>query len=574
MKGHNKKAIEMLDKKIIAVIQGRMGSSRLPGKVLLSIGNKSMLEHVILRVSSAQLISKVIVATSTDPSDDAIEDHCGAIGVECFRGSHHDVLDRFYKACLPWKPDLVVRVTADCPFIDPNLIDSVITLALKDEYDFVANRLPPPYQRTFPIGLDVEVCKFSALETAWQLAKETYFREHVMPYLYEKVQLSKERLDLRSGRSETGFSVAVLDNPQDFGDLRWTVDTPEDLKFARAIAKTFNVMDTNWLALQAFLENHPEISEINASVRHKTLKEVDNRADKPYLTLFSSPKPFTDGHIRIIQRNAILSWTQIPEVEIVLFGDEPGLEEFALEHGLLHVKEIACGSSGAPMMDDMFRRVRELTDSSYYCVINSDIILFPGFVTRLKTLENKPDKFVIFGQRFDLDLTNEIDFNSDWVTGIEGVIQRRALLHRPAGSDYFLFPASCYQNIPAFVIGRAGWDNWMIYHARKEAFPAIDASAEIKIIHQNHDYSHLPGKRPHYDHPETHINIDRAGGRIVTRFTILDADKRWVGNRIIGNKWRMKTIWRWIETFPYLRWGNAKLSNRLWRLGKLLGFYK
>lgn len=564
----------MADKTIVAVIQGRMGSSRLPGKVLLPIGVKPMLRHVIERVSAADQISKVIVATSNDPADDPIEGFCLGAGVECFRGSLHDVLDRFYQACLPWNADLVVRVTADCPFLDPLIIDQTITEAIKGDYDFVANRLPPPYQRTFPIGLDVEVCKFSALQTAWRDARETYAREHVMPYLYEKVELTQKRLNLRTGVSQTGFRVAVLDLPGDFGALRWTVDTPEDLKFANAVANSFDLKQTNWQALSAFLENHPEISEINALVRHKTLKEIDHRILKPLVTLFTSPKPFTDPHISLIQTNAILSWTQIPEVKIILFGEEPGLEEFASKHGLQHIQQIARSESGAPMMDDMFRQVREISDTPFYCVINADIILFSDFVRRLVDLANKPERFVIFGQRFDLDLVKEINFGTNWEADLKKEMESRATLHRPAGSDYFLFPAACYREIPAFVIGRAGWDNWMIFHARNQGFPAVDATSEINIVHQNHDYAHLPGKRPHYDHPETHINIDRAGGRIITRFTIWDADWRWVGNKLLRNKWRLKSLWRWFESYPYLRWNNIKLSNRLWRLGKILGFYK
>lgn len=559
---------------VVAVIQGRMSSSRLPGKVLLPIGDGSMLDRVIGRVARAKTISKIIVATSSDPSDDPIEAHCGDIGVTCFRGSLHDVLDRFYQACATLTPELVVRVTADCPFIDPDLIDQAVKTAHDGGYDFVANRLPPPYQRTYPIGLDVEVCKFSALENAWQNAKETYFREHVMPYLYESVDLTVQPSGLRVGTSKFGFSVAVLDHDQNFGDSRWTVDTHEDLEFANAVAKVYDLSNTKWQDLKGFLDTKPELTAINAEVRHKTLKEVDPRAAEPILTLFTSPKPFIDPHISLIQRNAILSWMKIPRVKIILFGDEIGLAEFAALHGVTHIKEIARGASGAPMMDDMFRLARANSETKYYCVINADIILFPDLGDRLGAIHNLPERFVIFGQRYDIEVTQPLDFDDGWDVAFRQRLLEKGELHRPAGSDYFLYPEACYQNMPAFVIGRAGWDNWMIYHARKEGFAAIDASAEITIAHQNHDYAHLPGSKPHYDHPETHINIDRAGGRIVTRFTIMDADKRWVGDTIINNQWRPRSLWRWFESYPYLKWNNSKLSNRIWRLGKLLGIYK
>jgi len=559
---------------VIAVIQGRMSSSRLPGKVLLPIGDEAMLDRVIQRVGQAKTVSKIVVATSTDPSDDLIEDHCADLGVACFRGSLHDVLDRFYQACAPLAPKLVVRVTADCPFIDPDLIDQAVNTAIEGGYDFVANRLPPPYQRTYPIGLDVEVCEFKALEIAWKNADETYFREHVMPYLYESVDLSNGPSGLRTGTSKFGFSVAVLDHVENFGSARWTVDTREDLEFANSVANSYDLSNTNWLDLKHFLDTKPELTALNADVKHKTLKEVDHRAEAPILTLFTSPKPFIDPHISLIQRNAILSWMKIPKVKILLLGDEVGLAEFAAEHGLTHIKDIARSESGAPMMDDMFRLARERSDTRFYCVINADIILFPDLVRRLEEVDALPERFVIFGQRYDIEVTQPIDFQNGWDVVFKQRLLGEGELHRPAGSDYFLYPAACYQDMPAFVIGRAGWDNWMIYHARKQKFAAIDASAEIIIAHQNHDYAHLPGSKPHYDHPETHINIDRAGGRIVTRFTILDADKRWVGNRFTNNKWRLRSLWRWVESYPYLRWGNIKLSNRIWRLGKIIGIYK
>jgi hypothetical protein len=142
-------------------------------------------------------------------------------------------------------------------------------------------------------------------------------------------------------------------------------------------------------------------------------------------------------------------------------------------------------------------------------------------------------------------------------------------LHRPVGSDYFLFPAACFGEIPAFTIGRAGWDNWMIYHARKNGFPAIDATADVTIIHQNHDYSHLPGGKPHYNHPETNENVRLAGGRPMTRFTLLDTDYRLENGQILPQKMNRSRLWRRIEAWPLLAMNSTRLSNALWRLRKL-----
>jgi len=267
---------------IVAIIQGRMGSSRLPGKVLLDIAGKPMLQHVIERTQRAQNITSVVVATSCDPLDDPIAAFCAHTGVSCARGSLHDVLDRFYQAANAHKADVVVRITADCPVIDPELIDRTINLVTKclssKSIDFAANRLPPPFRRTFPIGLDVEVSSFSALERAWQESTETFHREHVMPYLYEGVTLEADGL-LSSGRSPRGFNIALLNHDPDLGALRWTVDTPEDLIFIREIFSRLNgKADFNWYDVLNILEGEPELARINSEVRHKSMTEIDHRA--------------------------------------------------------------------------------------------------------------------------------------------------------------------------------------------------------------------------------------------------------------------------------------------------------
>ncbi len=170
----------------IAIIQGRMNSSRLPGKVLKPIAGRPMLCHVMDRTASAETINEVIVATSDDPSDDPIELTCSREGYLCYRGSQFDVLDRFYQAASLADASVIVRITADCPLIDPGVIDRTVRAFFEQGADFAANRLPPPYKRTYPIGLDVEVCSFTALERAWNEAKLPHEREHVMPYLYDQ----------------------------------------------------------------------------------------------------------------------------------------------------------------------------------------------------------------------------------------------------------------------------------------------------------------------------------------------------------------------------------------------------
>lgn len=277
----------------VAIIQGRMGSSRLPGKVLREIGGKPMLQHVLDRVTLTKSLDLVMTATSTDSADDPIFDYCKSLDIPCSRGSLHDVLDRFYQAAAGQKAKTIVRITADCPLIDPDLIDTAVQLVTNSNstrgYDFAANRLPPPYHRTYPIGLDVEVCTFAALERAWRESKETFHREHVMPYLYEGVELSASEDNISSGTSPRGFRIGMTNHTSDHGNQRWTVDTPEDLVF---IQQVYDRLVKNhlagpgitprfsWLDILNIIEKEPELSMINSQVRHKTMTEVDHRAEK------------------------------------------------------------------------------------------------------------------------------------------------------------------------------------------------------------------------------------------------------------------------------------------------------
>jgi len=241
-----------------------MGSSRLPGKVLKQICGRPMLGLVVERASRSQLVSKIVVATTTDLGDDPVEDFCRSSGITCFRGSEFDVLDRYYQAARENRADIVVRLTADCPFVDAALIDTAIEKLLETKADFTANRLPPPYQRTYPIGLDTEVATFKALETAWKLAVKPFEREHVMPFLYDP---------------QNNFKIVILDADKNHGNQRWTVDTPEDLDFIQQVAEKLGCrMDFSWRDVLKILNNNAELSRINANIAHKSLNDVDHRA--------------------------------------------------------------------------------------------------------------------------------------------------------------------------------------------------------------------------------------------------------------------------------------------------------
>ncbi|MEW5828273.1 MAG: glycosyltransferase family protein [Chloroflexota bacterium] len=271
---------------VVGIIQARMGASRLPGKVLMDIEGQPMLARVYARAQRARTLGLLAVATTVDPSDDLVADFCAGRGYPCFRGSMHDVLDRYYQAAKFYAADVIVRITADCPVIDPLVVDETVKLVTNYQFDFACNRLPPPFTRTFPIGLDVEVCTFAALERAWKEAGQKFHREHVMPFLYEGVTFSRNTQHVSSdsyfvspGVSSRNLRIAQLHTRPDHGSLRWTVDTPEDLDFIRQLYRRFDGRDDfSWQDVLELTQKEPDLMKINADIRHKTLTEIDERS--------------------------------------------------------------------------------------------------------------------------------------------------------------------------------------------------------------------------------------------------------------------------------------------------------
>jgi hypothetical protein len=263
------------------------------------------------------------------------------------------------------------------------------------------------------------------------------------------------------------------------------------------------------------------------------------------LTIFSAPKPFIDPHIAVIQRNAIQSWIQLGEdVEVILVGEEPGMTEIAREYGVRMLAQVERSASGTPLVNSIFDLARQASHSPYLAYVNADILLLPDLVqatcqatvalqhnhTRESGLAEN-SAFLLIGQRWDLDVTGLLDFSPGWQDRLKERIHTEGQLHAPAGSDYFVFPRSAFTCLPSFAIGRAGWDNWMIYHAYKQGWPVIDCTPSVLITHQNHDYSHLPGGKPHYDQEESQQNMSTAGG-LAHMFMLLDADHQLVDGRL------------------------------------------
>lgn len=279
------------------------------------------------------------------------------------------------------------------------------------------------------------------------------------------------------------------------------------------------------------------------------------------LTVFSAPKPFTDPHIALIQRNAIRSWKEMgPGVDVLLLGDEPGLAEAAGELGARHIRELRRSPSGAPLVSDMFDLARRTSDAPLLCCVNADILLLPEFLRQAEDLHALRPRFLAVGQRWDLEVTAAIDFSAGWPERLRAEARARGTLHKATGSDYFLFPRECFTRMPPFVIGRAGWDNWMIFAGRRAGFPVVDASGLVFIVHQNHDYSHLPGGQPHYRHPETGENVRLAGGRRAI-FELPDADYTLDAGGLAKKPLTRARLRREIEIWPLVALGSIPLAE-------------
>ena len=240
--------------KVVAIIQARMGSTRLPSKVLEDLAGQPMLARVLNRTRRAKTLDAVVVATTIRSGDDAVVHLCQKEGWRYFRGSEEDVLDRYYRAALVFKADAVVRITSDCPLIEPEIIDRVVNefLSCYPEMDYVSNTIV----HTFPRGLDVEVVSFYALKKAWQEDDEPASREHVTPYIW---------------RNPNKFKIRNVANEIDYSYMRWTVDTVEDLTFVRKVYEHFQDDAFTWTEVLHLLEMHPEWLEINRHIQQEVV---------------------------------------------------------------------------------------------------------------------------------------------------------------------------------------------------------------------------------------------------------------------------------------------------------------
>ena len=241
------------------------------------------------------------------------------------------------------------------------------------------------------------------------------------------------------------------------------------------------------------------------------------------VTIFTIPKPFK-GHIGIIQYNAINSWSRLhPDCEIILCGDEIGTKDIVKEFNIKHFPDIAHNEYGTPRIDSAFDEVRRRSKHRLICYANADIILLHDFIQAIKRI--KLNQFLIVGQRWDLTIIELLDLeHEDWEKKLLWLVSENGKQHPPIGSDYFVFLRDSFiKELPPFVVGRPGWDNWMIYKARSHGIPVIDASKSVTLIHQQHDYSHIKNQSGEmWEGPEADRNKELMGG-MKHSFTLRDA---------------------------------------------------
>lgn len=243
----------MAEPRVIGIVQARFRSTRLPGKVLLPLAGEPMIARVVRRTKRSATLERTVVATTVSGEDDRIVDLCRSRDWPCERGSEEDVLDRYYRTALAHRADVVVRITSDCPVIDPGIVDRVVREFQAANCDYASNTLEP---RTYPRGLDVEVVSFKALRTAWQEDRSPTWREHVTPFVY---------------RHPEAFRLHRVPHDEDLSHHRWTVDTREDYELVRRIYDYFRNDDFVWTEVLALLKERPDWAAINRNVKQKVV---------------------------------------------------------------------------------------------------------------------------------------------------------------------------------------------------------------------------------------------------------------------------------------------------------------
>jgi hypothetical protein len=288
------------------------------------------------------------------------------------------------------------------------------------------------------------------------------------------------------------------------------------------------------------------------------------------LSIFSVPKPFI-GHTRIIQRNAIRSWSLLdPGCEIILCGNEPGTEEVAAEIKAKWIREVTCNEYGTPLLNSVFHEAQQIANFRLMCYVNADIILLNDFMEAVKRIRLR--EFVAVGERWDIDLWSEWAFDRpDWEEQLRVDVIKHGALNHTLGSDYFVFPReSPVGKLPEFVVGRQGWDNWFIFRSRSLGIPVVDITRAVTVVHQNHDYDHVPNQRgKQWEGPEGDCNTKLAGDAYYYLFRPSDATHI-ITSRGIVPALSYKYLRRRLGTLPVLVPSTRPVFEAINLAGKLI----
>ena len=265
------------------------------------------------------------------------------------------------------------------------------------------------------------------------------------------------------------------------------------------------------------------------------------------LTLSSLPKPFR-GHIGTIQRNAISSWVRLhPTCEVLLFGDEEGTAEVAKAFGARHIPEVARNDRGTPLLSDVFEMTQRLATNDLLCYVNCDIILGRAFRRAVDQVRQWRRRFLMVGECWNQEMQGSLSFQQpDWDEALERVALQRGKSRGPTAIDYFVFPRGLYGAVPPFAMGRAYFDNWLIWKARALGAPVVDATPSVVAVHQHHDYAHVAGGRFYVlEGAEAKRNLDLAGG-LRHRYMIHDATHVLTPETLklnLGRYFRLRALW-------------------------------
>jgi hypothetical protein len=291
------------------------------------------------------------------------------------------------------------------------------------------------------------------------------------------------------------------------------------------------------------------------------------------LTIFAIPKAFR-GHIAVIQRNAIASWTRMnPRPDVILFGTDEGTAEIAAQLGVRHVPLVQKNQWGTPLVSDLFAQAQQISRGPWLCYVNADIILFDDFIAAVTRAAAWSERFLMVGRRIDLEVTEPLDFEqAKWAAQLKQSARAKGRLQIARNIDYFAFSRGLYPATPPLAIGRFWWDNWLLWKARSLGAPVLDATAVVTAVHQNHDYSHTtygPGKAEMMASEEAILNCrltceqnpgdfdEGLSWRYV--YTIDDATNKVTPHAITGNP---RHIWKSFKRHSSRPVGMAKLVKR------------